>query len=428
MGSDLDGFSDEYGPNYFADESNGNSGDNHFDYSIDEVITQERIVSPSPAPKLLDLTNKSSSHSMLNLDETGAPLLPDNTILDPQRSEGAATPSKTTTTPLKPIIEEPVSCPFQSSSSPRLVERSVGSKSLFGLNCTSTNAIVSEIAAEGLSVPINPQPLETQPLPCLSQINTPENATGEITLPSTDLQGALSSLQPQCWLSSTAIELILSLCPSKSFRVFDPLAYDIGQPKTRSFKPTPNNVQYALLPLYHREHWTLALFDLENHAITYYDSLPRENVTAYRDALLKFANNFKTETFQWTFQYGNQAKQENFQYGNQAKQENFYDCGIFVLITSLHIFAGSICPPLYDCSLWRALFRALLTAKCGTELLAMKWKLSSSTSVEDENDGMWFLVFCIPRADNLPRSRFDQDHLSKPQAATGRGQERRGSC
>ncbi len=390
MESDLDGAGDEHGPDFFTDESTGNSSEEPFDYSFDGVITQEQIVSPSPAPKLLDPIDKSSSYPMLNLDEIGASLLPDlstsqtdlvHTIPDPQRSEGAATPLKTMTAPLKPVIEELVSCSFQSSSSPQLVER---------------------FAAEGLSVPID----------------TPEKATGDMTLPSTDLQGALSSLQPQCWLSSTAIELVLSLCPSKSFRVFDPLAYDIEQPEISNIKPTPNNVQYALLPLYHREHWTLALLDLKNHTITYYDSLPGQNTIAHRDALLKFADNFKTETFRWTFQYG-----------NQAKQENCYDCGVFVLVTSLHILAGSICPPFCDCSLWRALFRALLTIKCQADLPATKWTLSSSTRVEDENDGMWFLViFCIPLADNLPRPRFDQKDLFKPQTATRRGQERRGSC
>ena len=374
MESDLDGPSDENAPDLFADGSNGNGDEEPFDYSIDEVITQERIVSPSPAPKLLNLTNKSSSYPTLNLDKIGAPLLPDlstsptgldNTILDPQRSEGVATPSKITTAPLKPVVKEPASCSFQSSSSPQLLEQFVGSKSLLGPNCTSRNAIVSGIAAEGLSIPID----------------TPEKAMADTTLPSTDLQGALNSLQPQCWLSSTAIELVLSLCPSKGFRVFDPLAYDIGQPEIKNIKPTPNSVQYALLPLYHREHWTLALFDLKNHTITCYDSLLGEITNAHRDALLKFANNFKIETFRWTFQYG-----------NQAKQENSYDCGVFVLVTSLHILADSICPPFYDCSLWRALFRALLTIKCPAELPAPKWKLSPSTRVEDENDGMCFLV------------------------------------
>nr|AUW31015.1 hypothetical protein [Cladonia uncialis subsp. uncialis] len=362
MESDLDGRGDENGPDIFGDESNGNSSEEPFDYSIDEIMNQERIVPLTLAPKLPDPTSKSSSYMTLNLDEIDTPLLPnlstsrtglDNTILDPQRSKGAATPSETTTAPRKPVIKELVSYSFQSSSSPQLVERSIGSKSLLGPNCTSRNAIVSEIAAEGLSLPID----------------TSEKATGDINLPSTDLQGALSSLQPRCWLSSTAIELVLSLCPRKSFRVFDPLAYDIGKPEIRNIKPIPNDVQYALLPLYHREHWILALFDLKNYTITCYDSLPGQNTIAHRDALLKFANNLKIETFQWTFQHG-----------SQAKQDNLYDCGVFVLISSLHILAGSICPPFYDCSLWRALFRALLTIKCQTELPV------SSTRVEDEND------------------------------------------
>ena len=246
MESDQDGPSYEHGPDFLADESTGNSSDEPFDYSIDEVVTQEQIVSPSPAPKLLDPTNKSSSYPMLNLDKISAPLLPDlstsqthldSTIPDPQRSERAATPLKTMTAPLKPVINELVSCLFQPSSSHQLVE------------C---------FAAEGLSVPID----------------TPEKATGDITLPSTDLQGALSSLQPQCWLSSTAIKLVLSLYPSKSFRVFDPLAYNIEQPEIRNIKSIPNNMQYALLPLYYKEHWTLALFDLKNYTIISYDSLP----------------------------------------------------------------------------------------------------------------------------------------------------------
>ena len=421
MESHLTGFSNENGSDFFGNGSTGNGDGEPFDYSMDQVNTQEQIMSPSPAHKLLNPMNESPSYPTLNFDEIGTPLLPtglDKTILDPQRSEGAPTPSKITTAPVKHVIEEPVPCSSLSSSSPQPVERSIGSKSLLGPNCTSRNATMSEITAEGHSVPIDPQSPKTRPPPWISENYTPEKAMGDMTLPSTDLDGALSSLQPQCWLSSTAIELVLSLCSSKSFRVFDPLAYDVGQPEIKNFKPTPSNVQYALLPLYYREHWTLALFDLENHTITCYDSLPGQNSIAHKDALLKFANYLTVETFQWTFQYG-----------SQAKQENFYDCGVFLLVTSLHIFAGSTCPLFYDCSLWRALFHALLTVKCQTELPTTKWRLSSSTSIDDENDGMWFLVvFHIPLANNLLRPRLNQKDLSKPQAATRTGEERRGSC
>ncbi len=164
----MDGLGDENDIDIFGDESNGNSSKEPFDYSIGEFISQEQRVSLNLAPKLLDPTSKSSSYTRLNLDKIGTPLLPN----------------------------------------------------------LSRNAIVSEIAAEGLSLPID----------------TSEKATGDITLPSIDLQGALSSLQPRCWLSSTAIELVLSLCPSKSFRVFDPLAYDIGKPEIKNIKPIPNDV------------------------------------------------------------------------------------------------------------------------------------------------------------------------------------------
>ena len=90
MKSDLDEFSDENDPDSFADESNGNSGGS-LDNSIDEVTIQERIMSPSSASKLLNL-------------------------LDPQISEGMATPSRTTP-PLNSIVEEPVSYSSQLSSS-----------------------------------------------------------------------------------------------------------------------------------------------------------------------------------------------------------------------------------------------------------------------------------------------------------------------
>ena len=366
MEADPDAFSGENSPDCYMDESNGNNNDKTIDYGINEATTQEQIVSPSPASKLIDFTDK-SSYPIPYLDEIGAPLLPtglDKITLDPQESEGASTPSKPTTTPL-------------SSSSPLSVELFIGSKTLPGPDCTSENAVVGETTAEGLSVQFNPQPLETRPLPWQSPINTPENAR-ETTLPSTNLEGALSSLQPQCWLSSTAIELVLSLCSNNTFRVFDPLTYDIGQPETRNIRPTLEDVQYALLPLYHREHWTLSLFDVKNHTITYYDSLPGQNIDAHKDALLKFANDIKPGTFQWAFQYD-----------DQAKQENFYDCGVFVLVTSLHILASSVCPPLYDCCLWRAVFRALLTVQCVKELPTINGEDFLSTVVEDEI-GMWF--------------------------------------
>ena len=52
---------------------------------MDEVNTQEQIMSPSPAHKLLNPMNESPSYPTLNFDEIGTPLLPtglDKTILD----------------------------------------------------------------------------------------------------------------------------------------------------------------------------------------------------------------------------------------------------------------------------------------------------------------------------------------------------------
>ncbi len=110
--------------------------------------------------------------------------------------------------------------------------------------------------------------------------------------PSNDVEGALDSLREGCWLSSTAIELVLALFVSarSHVRVVDPSYISVADPLSVSRKPplsVDDRKTLIVVPLLDRHHWTVAFLHLETGIIDHFDSLSMEP-SRIETALLTF--------------------------------------------------------------------------------------------------------------------------------------------
>ncbi|KAL8887539.1 MAG: hypothetical protein Q9205_003103 [Flavoplaca limonia] len=163
-------------------------------------------------------------------------------------------------------------------------------------------------------------------------------------LPATDREGALSTLRAGEWLSATAIELSLSMCSVEGVRVFH--GFSLSQPTIADRLGQPKTI---LLPIHHQNHWILAKVDVESRLITVYDFLSDALVGLAKQALLHFCNPFADEISSWSFVAV-----------HSPAQSNDYDCGVFLLITALHILAESDLPSSYNSGIWRPILAAML--------------------------------------------------------------------
>ena len=163
-------------------------------------------------------------------------------------------------------------------------------------------------------------------------------------LPATDREGALSTLRAGEWLSATAIELSLSMCFVQGVRVFH--GFSLTQPTTADRLGQPKTI---LLPIHHQNHWILAKVDVESRLITVYDFLSDTLVGLAKQALLHFCSPLANGISSWSFVAV-----------HSPTQSNDYDCGIFLLITALHLLAESDLPSSYNCGIWRPILEAML--------------------------------------------------------------------
>ncbi|KAL8798205.1 MAG: hypothetical protein Q9182_006864 [Xanthomendoza sp. 2 TL-2023] len=163
-------------------------------------------------------------------------------------------------------------------------------------------------------------------------------------LPTTDREGALSTLRAGEWVSATAIELVLSMCFVDGVRVFHGFSLlhpTIADRRARS--------QIILLPIHHQSHWILAKVDVESRLITMYDFLSDALIGVAEQALLHFCTPLVDDKSTWSFIAV-----------HSPTQNNNYDCGVFLLITALHILAQLDVPSSYNCDMWRTIFEAML--------------------------------------------------------------------
>lgn len=146
-----------------------------------------------------------------------------------------------------------------------------------------------------------------------THLHSPRRRSLEDTGPTSDVQGALSTLQPGKWVSSTAIERVLSIFKVKDIRVLDSTYVRIKDTKRflerrkpLQFSPTEHSI---IVVLDHLGHWTTAAIDLQTGSMDHFDSLrditeeytleARNSLELFRDWLLN--HNEKLWHITWTF-------------------------------------------------------------------------------------------------------------------------------
>ncbi|KAL8798523.1 MAG: hypothetical protein Q9182_006596 [Xanthomendoza sp. 2 TL-2023] len=153
------------------------------------------------------------------------------------------------------------------------------------------------------------------------------NAATPTVPPTSDLEGAFQSLRG--WLSTEAIQKVLEVFADSSYRILDG-AYLSAALLDQKDKP-PIRLQpherTVIAPICYHDHWTLAIFALDEKRIRHYDSLrpPSDRIKSVTLAFAKGLNNVD----EWVFDDM-----------DCPKQTNQNDCGINTLVAALYWMAG----------------------------------------------------------------------------------------
>ena len=192
-------------------------------------------------------------------------------------------------------------------------------------------------------------------------------------LPTTNLAGALSTLEPGNCLSASAVELVLSTCCPENARVIDSACFNLGvnKPTPSNLRPCGDHVTKVFLPIHHGNHWTLAIFNRQARIITHYNSLPTQST--FKDALDRALPIFMSKI-------AGDKTYPTIAYEELCSQNNSYDCGVHVLITALCAFVNYAPLTFVDTNLWRLVFRSLLTEKLQTESHLESFIVTSGSS------------------------------------------------
>ncbi|KAL8643904.1 MAG: hypothetical protein Q9210_007510, partial [Variospora velana] len=193
----------------------------------------------------------------------------------------------------------------------------------------------------------------------LNENNT--QTTGSRRIPDTDLAGALESLAPQAWVSTTAIQLVLSIIRPAYCRFIDTAFIPVHNLEALQHKHLLRlqDETRIWLPIKHRDHYSLAIIDLTNRVITVHDSLTRPQYeTEAREivqAIIRFLNRHdRYRDASWT-----QVQMHDHQ------QQNDFDCGLYVMIFAFCDISAHAFPTQVHSLRWRHLFRRFLQPREG---------------------------------------------------------------
>lgn len=177
----------------------------------------------------------------------------------------------------------------------------------------------------------------------------------EMGLPSTNSDGALSTLHPGRMLSGTVIDICLVLlsacaCLEATTRLYSNTVLESHENRLKPWGP---NIDCVLIPVHHSfRHWTLSQFGLAERTIYHYDSLLGDKpdmLSATFTRLKVFLSRMGMLDDGWKISPC-----------DTPRQSNSYDCGIHVLITLFYRVCNIIPPAAQDCQLWRSILYALL--------------------------------------------------------------------
>ena len=172
------------------------------------------------------------------------------------------------------------------------------------------------------------------------------------TLPTTGIEGALSTLQPEQWLSASIVDIILTLSTPNGVRVVDSAILSAERMSGgQNLSPCEPTIEKVYLPINYDAHWSLAIIDRRNHLLHIYDSIsedviseesPRQRIIKQVIGALGLKADFLLSA------------------ASVPQQGNTYDWGVHLLITAIYDVTSIKLPPSFDCDLWRRLFTVLV--------------------------------------------------------------------
>ena len=208
-----------------------------------------------------------------------------------------------------------------------------------------------------------PSYIEKARLQTPSSLGSLKTLSGPV-IPTSDLEGAISSLRPGTSLSSTAIQLTLEYCHTAGVRIFDPSF--LSSASQKSLKPLSPGDSTLIFPLQvNGNHWALIVVDTANVTAEFWSSLlnPEYNTEA-QNAVYDLGRSLRGRSdrmssdpalTEWTL-----APQ------SCPRQDNNYDCGIYTIVFAMYRILNLPLPQSIDSHLWRQMLRVLLDE--GTEL------------------------------------------------------------
>ena len=183
-------------------------------------------------------------------------------------------------------------------------------------------------------------------------------------MPTSDLQGTISSLRPGTWLSSTAIQLTLEHCHTAGVRIFDPSF--LSSALQKKLKPLSPEDSTLIFPLQvNGNYWALVVADTAHVTTEFWNSLPNPKCEIKaRNALHDLGRSLRGGSDRMS----NDPALTEWTWAPQPcpKQDNSNDCGIYTIVFAMYRILNLPLPQSIDSHLWRQVLYVLLDE--GTEL------------------------------------------------------------
>lgn len=154
-------------------------------------------------------------------------------------------------------------------------------------------------------------------------------------LPVADLRGALDSLLPQRYLSSTAMELVLKYFKTQGSFVFDPAYYSLNSPRRIQVPRCAAAARHLVLPIHNapKAHWTLALLDRDTRIVNYFDSLSQQPICP--EIAASFIASIHIDGAEDSAVPEDSREPWRFVQRSCPQQPNGLDCGVYVLVMAV---------------------------------------------------------------------------------------------
>lgn len=216
----------------------------------------------------------------------------------------------------------------------------------------------------------NPEPPRTPQWPLADRLST------------NDVDGAMHTLQPSNWLSTTAIQLTLDKCHTDGVRVFNPSFLSVTTGKYLS-RGTGEDRIWIIPLLFKEDHWTLITIDITTESVEFWNSLPTPEYEAEaQEAVQDLERSLNDGACHYL--HGVPGVNWSLTAKSCPVQINSSDCGVYTIVFALYKLLDITISQLINHYLWRQVLCScsFLAAESATDSLT---QVSSSATVREPN-------------------------------------------